>query len=367
MLRGVWVHLFDDTLKTPQGVDAMLDAAHAAHANTVIAEVVRRQDAYYTSSVLPRSTDPALSSGFDPLARLVDGVHARGMAIEAWVPLMPTYHHVYDDLPHPDGWVYTAHGPKAPLDQRWVTRMADGTWDDHLDPGVPAVRDHLVALVTEIAARYDVDGIHLDYLRYTARDAGYNPAALARFRANVGRDDTPSPDDAQFGDWRREQTRSLLARIRASVDDAAPGTAVTAAVIAQGEGPHAGRPFTATRAYADYFQDWPAWTRDGLLDAAMPMDYFDARTHQAWFDQWAAFASAVAQQAASPVALGIGAWLNRPADALAQVEQALAPTDGVVVYSYQQNADTEPYDALLTTLPATAWRAPARAPRLGSG
>ncbi len=364
VLRGTWVQLFSDTLKTPGGVDAMLEAADAAHVNTVIAEVVRRQDAYYTSSVLPRSTDTDLAAGFDPLARLVDGAHARGMALEAWVPLMPTYHHVYDDLPHPSGWVYTEHGPNAPVEQRWVTRMADGTWDDHLDPGVPAARDHLVAMVTEIARRYDVDAVHLDYLRYTDQAAGYNPAALAAFRADTGREDTPSPTDPQFSDWRREQTRSLLERIRASVHDAAPHTAVTAAVIAQGEGPHAGRPFTATRAYAEYYQDWPSWVRDGLLDAAMPMDYFDARTHQAWFDQWAAFAGAVAQQATSPVALGIGAWLNRPEDGLAQMATGLEQTDGAVVYSYQQNAESEPYDALLGRLRTTLWKTPAPPPDL---
>lgn len=45
----------------------------------------------------------------------------------------------------------------------WCKQLS-GEW--FLDPGNPAVKDYLRALVGEVVSKYDVDGIHLDYVRY---------------------------------------------------------------------------------------------------------------------------------------------------------------------------------------------------------
>ena len=45
----------------------------------------------------------------------------------------------------------------------WCKQSA-GEW--FLDPGNPEVRSYLTDLVSEVVSKYDVDGIHLDYVRY---------------------------------------------------------------------------------------------------------------------------------------------------------------------------------------------------------
>ena len=35
-----------------------------------------------------------------------------------------------------------------------------------LNPGHPATKEYLMKLVREVVSRYDVDGVHFDYLRY---------------------------------------------------------------------------------------------------------------------------------------------------------------------------------------------------------
>src|SRR5690606_11953771 len=70
--RAVWVHLFDGALKTRAGIDQVVADLTAAGATAVIAEVVRRQDAYYLSDVLPRTADPELEAGLDVLAVLIE-------------------------------------------------------------------------------------------------------------------------------------------------------------------------------------------------------------------------------------------------------------------------------------------------------
>jgi uncharacterized lipoprotein YddW (UPF0748 family) len=364
-VRGVWVHLFDDTLKTRAGIDAMLARIDAAGVNTVIAEVVRRQDAYYASTVLPPTADPTLEPGLDILEHLITGAHERGIAVHAWFPGVQTYHPVYDDLPRPHGWIWTDRGPEAAEADRWVTRSHDGSWGEYLDLGVPAVQELMAATAAELAARYRIDAVHLDYFRYDGSQWGYHPEALARFQHDTGRRDIPDPADAQWSDWRREQTRAAVALAREAVAAANPEVGISAAVIAQGEGPRAGRPFEATVAYREKLQDWAGWARDGLVDAVFPMMYFRDGQHGAWWDQWAAFTAELAATTDVVVAPGQGSWLNPVQASLRQLEDAVATTDGAVVYSYQQNADTEPYHALLDALGSGPWAEPAPPPRLG--
>jgi len=210
LARAAWVHLFDDSLKTRAGIRRVVADLAAAGATAVIAEVVRRQDAYYDSDVLPRTTDPALEPGLDVLDALIDEAHAAGLEVHAWIPFAPTWHEFYGTLPAPEGWVSTVHGPTAAEADRWVTRTIDGTWDTYLDPGLPEVREHVAAIVGEIAAEYLVDGIHLDYVRYASNRHGYHPRALARYQAETGATGIPDPEDPAWSDWRREQVDELI-------------------------------------------------------------------------------------------------------------------------------------------------------------
>lgn len=371
-MRGVWIHLFDDTLKTRRGIDEALDDAAAANLNTVIVEVVRRHDAYHRSEILPRTPDPALEDGLDVLARTLEGAHDRGLDVHAWVPLMPTHHRVYDELDLPADHVWVRHGPGS--DDPWVTFDVEGEPSrEYLDPGVPAVADHVVAVITEIATRYPVDAVHVDYLRYAGERTGYNPTALARFRAETGRSDRPAPDDVAWSAWRRAQTDALAARLAAEVRAADPDVAVTHAVTTMGASPDRSGGFRGTRPWRDVFQDWPSWVRDGHVDAAFPMHYFrDADTDQrAWFRGWLAFDEQLAAeceatgQGTCSIAPGIGAWLNPAEHSLAQLEEAVTRTDGAVIYSYQQNAAEEPHDGLLRRVGAGGpFDRPAPAPTL---
>ncbi len=347
-MRAAWVHLFDDALKTPAGVQRVVDELAAADANAVIAQVSRRHDAYYNSDVLPRTPDPQLDPGFDVLEALITAAHAAGIEVHAWFGVAPTWHRVYDDLPAPDGWVPTEHGQRAPVADRWVTRTRDGTWTDYLDPGVPAVREHVAEVVGELAERYEIDGVHLDYVRYpwTETDdnlAGYNPAALAAFRADTGRTDTPEPGDREWSDWRRSRTEALVVAAREAIDAGADANGrdveLSAAVITWGEGPtnSTTAAFRQTRAYRMVSQDWERWVRLGRLDAVMPMNYF--RSHDAeaagWFDEWLAYERDLAARSDTQVVPGPGGYLNAPDAAEAQIHEAMR-VDGAVMYSYQQ-------------------------------
>lgn len=338
--RAAWVHLFDGTLKTRTGIRTMVDQLAAADANVIYAQVIRRQDAYYLSSVLPRTPDPSVAAGFDVVAELIAAAHARGIEVHAWYAVAPTWHGAYADLTPPSGWMYTTHGPNAPVADRWVTRSASGTWSTYLDPGVPQVRAHVAAVVGELARNYPaLDGIHLDYVRYDGRDQGYNPIALSRYRTETGATGTPTPGDAAWSSWRRLQTRRIVTQAKQAIANSGNVVPLSVAVISWGDGPttpdRAG--FRRTRAYTETFQDWDDWVRNGRLDAVVPMNYFRAADadQAAWFRRWITYERALAVASRTQVVPGPAGYLNSPAHTLTQVRSAMR-VDGASVYSYQQ-------------------------------
>lgn len=361
-VRAMWVHLFDPVLKTRRGIHRMLDAAASANLNSVVVQVARRQDAYYRSSVLPRTVDPEMARDLDLLAELVPAARARGLAVHAWVSVLPAYHDEYEGLDLGPDHVWTRHGPGSA--DPWVTKHYDGRSGRYLDPGVPAVQDHVAAVAAELAGR-GVDAVHVDYLRYESGAWGYHAQSLARFRAQTGATGVPEPHRGAWHDWRRRQTADLARRVFLEVAGVDPRVAVTIAASTMGAGPSSSGGYEQTRTYRDVFQDWPAWLADGRIDAAFPMNYFregDAR-QRAWFDDWVRFEAALPRDRRL-VAVGTAAYLNELEGSLAQVGRARAATDGVVLYSYQRGSASGDPGALLARLPAGLFAQPAPAPAL---
>jgi uncharacterized lipoprotein YddW (UPF0748 family) len=360
-MRTAWVHLFDGALKTRTGIARVVDRLAAADVDVIIAQVARRHDAYYTSSVLPRTTDPTLEPGLDVLAELLTRAHAKGIEVHAWIAVAPTWHAVYADLPAPEGWITTAHGKDAPVAQRWVSRSIDGVWSTYLDPGVLEVQDHVAAVVGELARTYDVDGIHLDYVRYESRDWGYNPKALARYQQASGTSGTPSPANQQWLNWRREQTRAIINRAGYAIDATGKDVEFSAAVITWGAPPPTPdrTGFWQTTPFTTALQDWDAWARAGVVDAVLPMNYFreHAPEQAAWFDGWLAYEQALSRQVTPRVVPGLAGYLNGSTATVLQVERAMAHADGAAIYSYQQpTLDTDV--TIWTDLAAYRWRYP---------
>lgn len=368
-LRGWWVHAFDETLYSRESIHRMLDEAVRSGANTIVAQVSRRQDALYASSRLPRLPEPGLADDLDVLAELVPAAHDRGLQVHAWSSVLPAYHEDYDALDLPANHVWQRHGPGS--DEPWVSADVNGDPGQFLDPGVPGVQEHVVGALTEIAANYNVDAIHLDYLRYAQGDiqlaadnnsgvTGYNDIALERFAAQTGGSDRPAPSSERWSAWRRAQTRDLVRRIRAEIADVAPDVAVSQAGITWGEFPEGG--LEAAPTYRWVFQNWPGWLREGAIDVAVPMNYFPEPRWAAQFDRWTAWEKGLADHGV--LAVGQGALVNEPQDSIAQLTRARPRADGAVVYSYQQQTSEHRPRGLAGRLSRELWSQPAAAPDL---
>lgn len=357
-VRALWV--VRTTLVHPDSIRAMVRRAAEAGFNTLIVQVRGRGDAYYRGRWEP--PPPALArsgrrgGSYDPLERTIREAHRRGLRVHAWIntnlvanaDTLPadSTHLVYrrPDLlavPQPLARQLYAANPR---DSSYLQALAEyaRAHRDHveglyLSPAAPEVKEHIYSIWMDLVERYDLDGLHFDYVRYPAPDYDYSRVALDRFRdwlaphlpdttrlrfAERASFDPLVYTDSFPGAWddfRRQQVTELVERIYYGVKKRAPRLLVSAAVFADTASAHDRR-----------FQDWQEWLRRGILDVACPMAYTDSlplfreRIH-----------TAVETVGGGRVWAGIGAYRNTVDGTVAQIGVARElGAAGVALFSY---------------------------------
>jgi uncharacterized lipoprotein YddW (UPF0748 family) len=364
-IRALWVQR--GSLTSAAGIAALVEAAKETGFNTLLVQARGRGDAYYVSKLEPRG--PALAAqnpSFDPLALVITAGHRAGLRVHAWVnvnlvadaelPAART-HIVYA---HPE-WLMVprelagdaAHmDPRSPGYAAMLSRYARANSERieglYLSAIQPAAADYTVSVIADIAERYAVDGIHLDYARFPNDDFDYSPGALAQFLAEV-RPHLSSAERREYKerskgrpefytqmfpvrwqDFRRARVTGLVSKLRAAVKRERPDAVLSAAVWPD-----------ANEASTRRLQDWRGWLESGLLDVICPMAYTDdASTFRAQI-------AAVKQVAGRrPVWAGIGAYRLSPAQAVANIEAARRlGVEGISLFSYDNltpQANTDP-------------------------
>jgi uncharacterized lipoprotein YddW (UPF0748 family) len=356
--RALWVDAYHDGIKTPQQIDELVETARAGNFNALIVQVRRRGDTYYPSAFDPWAADA--DPTFDALAYLIDKAHAAGIEVHAWAAVLALWNG--DTPPTAPGHAFNLHGPGATGDDYWLMTTyageeALGDQAYYLDPGHPGVVDYTMAVLSELVSDYDLDGLHLDHIRYPdakgaycsagqpwyCQDWGYNPTALARFQAQTGRSDVPDPLDEQWSQWRRDQVTALVRRIYLTVTAIKPRLRVSAAVSAMGDAPVDEVGWSQSTPYLRQLQDWRAWLVEGILDLALPMTYRDEDTSATQFDGWIEWEKD--HQYGRGVVVGTGLYLNAVEDSMDQwrrVRQASGAGNralGLAGYSYATPSD----------------------------
>ncbi|TAG21854.1 MAG: hypothetical protein EAZ39_03890, partial [Oscillatoriales cyanobacterium] len=334
--RAFWVDAFNPGFKTPQEVTKLIADAQRANANAIVAQVRRRGDAFYTSAIEPRTTDPNVPAGFDPLQDLIDKAHAAGIEVHAWMVTLP----VVSGGKLPANHVWQQHGPNASGKDNWAMLISSGEAKGFLDPGNPDALDYTVSVYLDLLKRYDVDGVQLDYVRYGGPNWGYNPTSIARFNQQNGRSGKPAASDPLWMQWRRDQVTNLVRKLYVEAMAIKPRVKITAATIAWGDGPANDAGWYKTQPYREVLQDWRAWLEEGILDMAMPMTYQREYKPQQkmGYDHWIEYAKD--HQYNRQIAIGPGNYLNYIEDTLGQIRRAEAPSAkgnrvaGTVLYSY---------------------------------
>ncbi|MCL5283071.1 MAG: family 10 glycosylhydrolase [Planctomycetes bacterium] len=154
---------------------------------------------------------------------------------------------------------------------------ADGSPNDRwLCPSHPENQKLEIESMLEVARKYEVDGLHFDYIRYPDRDGCFCPGCRARFEAAIRRKIKNWPADVrnegelatQWWDFRRQQITTVVAAVAEQARQIRPGIKISAAVFPN---------WPADRDAVG--QDWKLWCERGYLDFVCPMDYTSSGSH----------------------------------------------------------------------------------------
>jgi uncharacterized lipoprotein YddW (UPF0748 family) len=269
----------------------IFDRLAQAGINTVFLETVNASYTIYPSQVAPQQNP--LIKDWNPLAASVKLAHERGMELHAWVWTFAAGNQRHNELLNLDknylGPVLAANPDWANYDNKGNI-IPIGQTKPFLDPANPEVRNYLLKLFEEIVTQYQVDGLHLDYIRYPFQDPfvgrtyGYGKAAREQFQQQTGIDPlTISPNQREmwekWTEFRTAQVDTFVAEVAKMARQQRPNLILSVAVF----------PLPEYERVQKLQQHWEVWARQGDIDLIIPMTYaLDTprfqRLAQPWID-----------------------------------------------------------------------------------
>ncbi|MBN1153766.1 family 10 glycosylhydrolase [candidate division KSB1 bacterium] len=289
--RATWVitwELIDSVASAEENmanIRTILDNHKRANMNAVLWQARQNGTAYYRSSYEPwgkyaSHRDP----GFDPLGYAVEEAHARGLEIHAWFNVFEARDRIAGSPSHEH--------------PEWICRDQSGipmTSSISISPGLAEVRDYLVKVAMEIVRNYDIDGLHLDYVRWNEFSNSAESKALARAVDDL---DLPSGfimteqlQDMQenasgrylydylhpysagvpegfdsWEDWWRWSVTDFVKALHDSIQAVKPWVRLSPAVLGNYN-------WDYWQGYGEVFQDPALWFNEGYIEQLMPMHY----------------------------------------------------------------------------------------------
>lgn len=275
-------------ISSPEKIDTLLKTIKDTEIKNLFVQVRGRGDSYYSSAYEPRAYD--VPENFDPLRYILEKTGSRDIKIHAWVNVSfvldqgnfpPHPDHIL--FRHPEWITYDYKGRSmaeyTPLEMK--KNLLEGYF---LDPAVPEVKKYMCTIVNDLLNRYNVAGVHLDFIRYPysgynryykkhLSDFGYNPYARKAFKKRYGVDPIrinrmkDSKLKKKFDQFRRDQVTELVRMINNEIKQKNSSLILSAAVMPR---PDIGRDV--------YFQDWSLWLEKGYIDIACVMSYTSANS-----------------------------------------------------------------------------------------
>lgn len=239
-----WPHSYSQSarsaLKQQNELRQILDQYERAGINTVLIQTRIRGTMIYPSAYEPwdgcLSGFPGKSPGYDALKFVIDECHKRGMELHAWVVTMPV-------------GKWNGLGCKS-LRRKFPGLIKRIGADGYMNPEDPRTASYLAEICEEITANYDIDGIHLDYIRYPET-----------WNIRVSRERG------------RQYITNIVRAIHDKVKALKPWVKMSCSPV--GKFDDLSRYWShGWNAYTKVCQDAQGWLKSGLMDELFPMMYF---------------------------------------------------------------------------------------------
>lgn len=270
-VRAVWIttnHQLDWPPKTTdqdlqkQSLIDILDNLKSKNFNTIFFQVRSQGTVLYKSKYEPWSSYLTGKLGenpsYDPLQFIIEEAHKRNLEVHVWLNMI--------NVKSGDSPIPISDPPHIAIARpEWIRKYNENNSISYwLDVGFPEVRNYLINLCAEIAENYNVDGIHLDYIRYPGIDF----------------DDTLSYElygqKKLKSDFRRENINKLVSAIYDTIISINPMIKVGSAPIGIYENLPDARGLEGKHSV---FQDSREWLKKKKQDYLAPQIYWDLNSN----------------------------------------------------------------------------------------
>ena len=246
-----WPHSYSTATQQRELID-ILDQLQQAGINMVMIQTRVR-----ATTIFPTTTEPwdgcitgrpGIGPSYDPLQFCIDECHRRGMECHAWIVTIPV-------------GKWNGLGCKQ-LRQKYPALIKKIGEEGYMDPEKPETGDYLAKFCAEVTRKYDVDGIHLDYIRYPE-------TWKIKVSKNQG----------------RQYITDIVRKINRAVKPLKPWIKLSCSPIGKYDDLTRYRS-NGWNANTTVCQDAQGWLRDGLMDALFPMMYFQGNNFYPFAVDW---------------------------------------------------------------------------------
>jgi uncharacterized lipoprotein YddW (UPF0748 family) len=281
-IRGVWITNIDsDVLFKRDRLAAAIKDLKELNFNTIYPVAWNWGFTTYPSKVAKRvvgsSWMPKTSAGIllhrsltrteglagrDLMKEMVTEGHKRGMRVIPWFE----FGFMAPDKSDPAG------SNLAELHPDWLTTKQDGKaiWKEGNDPRVwlnpfrPDVQKFIIDLVTEVATKYDVDGIQFDDHFGLPHEFGYDKFTVDLYKQeHQGKLPPKETQNEEWVNWRANKITLFMRDLFAAVKAAKPKAIVSISP----------NPYRFAKSF--FLQDWARWEREGLVEELVIQLYRD--------------------------------------------------------------------------------------------
>lgn len=206
---GLWIPFM--SLTTPEKTEdafkenfkKIADSAKAKGINALFVHVRPYSDALYPSSVYPWSHivtgQQGTNPNYDPMQFMIEYTHSLDMQFHAWInPLRVKTGQT--------GFELSADNIYNQLKNDYPYYFMEYDGGVYLNPAYPYTRKLIADGAAEIAANYDVDGIHFDDYFYPSEDASLDSSSYTTYVESIS-------EPLSLEKWRTANVNTMVAEV----------------------------------------------------------------------------------------------------------------------------------------------------------
>ncbi|MFL3052416.1 MAG: glycoside hydrolase family 10 protein [Candidatus Neomarinimicrobiota bacterium] len=340
--RYLWV--VRTSMVSKKSIDEMIQFAVLNRFNNIVIQVRGRGDAFYNSKFVPKSS-LIKDLDFDPLAYVLPAAKEKGLKVHVWLNTYLLWSSSVKPIQNEHlantkiEWIDHNQLQNKSLKELLIDNKnrKNGFEGIYLSPGHPNVNKYLLKVFKELVDEYDIDGIHLDYIRLHDQGYGKNPYAIANFRKynnSNNQIDALSLDQYSSQEWNdflRKSITELVSDTKDMIMLSNSRIELSAAV----------KP-SLYEARERFSQEWDVWLVAGYLDKAFVMNYAaDLKIFAANID---IMYDNLPKKYRDRVVVGIATYNQSAEEALTKVKYAkVTRFSSVAFFSYNSLAQSKAY------------------------